>query len=325
MAIQKNKRFVKIYHGYGHTHDLIVFGTLFRSKPYSIQHYTTNVLLNVVRLLRLFLVRPVRDAKLRLNWYGQQFLGETADDGFIKFEWKSRKEIEAGWYELEVDHVDASGKKLASGNGKIFVPNSTQYIFISDIDDTILRSYSATILRRLKELFTRNPRTRVFFTAVDKHYEFLAHVKTDPSLPNPFFYVSGSEWNLYDYLLEFFRFNNLPEGVFLLNPLKRWYQLWKTGKTQHEAKLLRIARIFETFPKQSFVLLGDNSQADPFIYEALTRKYPGRVFAIYIRNVKLRNKEATQAILNVAEKAGVQTCLFEHSSEAMEYSKLIFR
>jgi phosphatidate phosphatase APP1 len=110
-------------------------------------------------------------------------------------------------------------------------------------------------------------------------------VRTEDDTPNPFFYVSSSEWNLYDDLVDFFRFNHLPEGSFLLNQVKRWYDLLKTGKTKHQGKLLRIVRIVEAFPQQRFILLGDNSQSDPYIYRSLAEKFGDRIVAVFIRSV----------------------------------------
>ena len=75
---------------------------------------------------------------------------------------------------LSVDLLDETGKVACSGNGKMFIPHSTQYAFISDIDDTIMVSNSATTFRRLKELFFRNPRTRSIFPDVGRHYRLLA-------------------------------------------------------------------------------------------------------------------------------------------------------
>src|SRR3546814_8470770 len=68
-------------------------------------------------------------------------------------------------------------------------------------------SHSATIGRRLRELFIRNPRTRKTFPGTAGYYKRLSAAFTSDDRPNPFFYVSSSEWNLYDYLLETFRFN----------------------------------------------------------------------------------------------------------------------
>jgi phosphatidate phosphatase APP1 len=63
---------------------------------------------------------------------------------------------------------------------------------------------------------------------VVNHYQLLATSGQITNNSNPFFYVSGSEWNLYDFIVEFFRINNLPKGVFLLNQLKAFSQFWKS-------------------------------------------------------------------------------------------------
>ena len=49
-----------------------------------------------------------------------------------------------------------------------------------------------------------------------KHYQALAHAGTVPHEPNPFFYVSSSEWNLYDYIREFAKKNEMPKGIYLV-------------------------------------------------------------------------------------------------------------
>jgi phosphatidate phosphatase APP1 len=314
---------VKVYYGYGHTHDLVLYGHVFGNKPVIRQHYTKRVLVNIIHLLRLFFVKPLPDVRVRLNWQHQQLETRTEADGFFKFEWKSDQEVDAGWYPVKVEHIDEAGNVMATGEGQLYVPHSTQYVFISDIDDTVLVSYSATKFRRLKELLSRNPRTRQQFENVADWYQQLAQAGTTTDVPNSFFYVSSSEWNLYDYLHEFFQFNKLPKGIFLLNQVKRWYQFFKTGKTQHAGKLLRIARILNVYPKQQFVLIGDNSQQDPSIYATVAAKYPKTIFAIFIRNVRPENEEIARTYLQAAEAEGVHTFVFKTSAEAAEYSRKI--
>jgi phosphatidate phosphatase APP1 len=314
---------VKVYHGYGHTHDLVVYGHVFKNKPVTRHSYTNNILLNIIHLLQLFFVKPVPAARVQLQWRNQVFFAETEDDGFFKFEWKSNEEVNAGWHPVVVNYLNEDGGVVATAQGKVFVPHSTQYAFISDIDDTVLISHSATIGKRLSVLFTKNPHTRKAFLDVVKHYELLAFAFTTAKIPNPFFYVSSSEWNLYDDLNDFFDYNKLPEGVFLLNQVKRWFQLLKTGKTKHEGKLLRVVRIIKTFPKQKFILFGDNSQSDPAIYASIVNKYPEKIFAVYIRNIRDKNEMITKEILSGIEKYGVYTCFFANDNEAMQYSKKI--
>ncbi|MBO9565755.1 MAG: DUF2183 domain-containing protein [Niastella sp.] len=314
---------VKIYHGYGHTHDLIVYGHVLKSRIVVQKHYTSRILINIIHLLRLFFIKPLPRAKVRLYWKGGYIDTLTEDDGFFKFEWQSQHEISTGWHPVKVDYIDTKGNVAATCEGKVYVPHSTQYAFISDIDDTVMVSYSATKFRRLRELLIKNPRTRKQFEKVADWYQQLTIAHANAETPNPFFYVSSSEWNLYDYLVEFFNYNKLPEGIFLLNQVKRWYELFKTGKTKHTGKLLRIARIMEAFPKQQFVLIGDNSQHDPDIYTSIAAKYPQKIFAIYIRNIRPENEVATKQVLATASAAGIHTFLFKGSEEAREHGRTI--
>ena len=173
-------------------------------------------------------------------------------------------------------------------------------------------------------LFTRNPRSRQAFAGIAELYQWLAQARTEGDTANPFFYVSSSEWNLYDDLVEFFRFNHLPEGSFLLNQVKRWYDLLKTGKTKHEGKLLRIVRILEAFPQQRFILLGDNSQSDPAIYQSIVKKYGEQIVGVFIRSVVPNHDSQTQVILQTISEQGVPTLLFKESATALIHAKEIF-
>ncbi len=319
---KSNNKTIKIYPGYGHTGDLVLYGHVFNNKPAQRYNYTNNILINIIHIVRLFFVNPLPFAKIELVWENQLLQTITEKDGFFKFEWASATSVPAGWHTVTVNYLNKDGI-AASGEGSLFVPHVTQYGFISDIDDTVLVSHSSTIRKRLRTLFTKNPRTRKIFKEAAEHYKLLADAHTEPDVPNPFFYVSSSEWNLFDDLVDFFDHNQLPKGAFLLNQVKRWYQLFKTGKTKHEGKLIRIVRILHTFPKQKFVLLGDNSQQDPAIYASIAAKYPSQIFAVYIRNIHPeKEKSATQLLKSIEEK-DVYTCFFKNNTEAIEHSKKI--
>jgi phosphatidate phosphatase APP1 len=314
---------VKVYHGYGHKNNLVVYGHVLAGKPVSQSKFTDNIFTNIIHLIRLFFVKPIPNVRLQLIWENQLLFTTTEKDGFFKFEWKSIESVPAGWHQIIVHLIDNEQLTLTMGEGKIFVPHSTQYGFISDIDDTVLISHSATTGKKLRVMFTKNPRSRKTFADVVKFYNLLALAHTEPEMLNPFFYVSSSEWNLYEDLNEFFKFNDLPKGAFLLNQIKRWYQLFKTGKTKHQGKLVRVKRILDAFPKQRFVLLGDNSQSDPDIYVALANKYADKIVAIYIRNINSSKEEYTKNILKTLKDNTIQTCLFKHTDEAISHSKAI--
>ena len=317
------KASVKVYHGYGHTHNLIVFGHVLRNRLFIQRHYTRNIFVNIFNVFRSFFITPLHDASVRLQWQNQTFYSKTEKDGFFKFEWESDNEVEAGWHILSVDLIDTYGNTTATGEGKIFVPHKTQYGFISDIDDTVLVSHSGTTGKKLWSMLTKNPRRRKTFADVVNHYQLLGTAHTEASVPNPFFYVSSSEWNLYEYLNEFFKFNELPKGAFLLSDIKKWFQLFKTGNTKHHGKLIRVARILKAFPAQQFVLLGDNSQQDPEIYASIADKFPGRIFAIYIRNISSEKQSSTEKLLASLTDKSIYTLLYKHTSEAILHSKSI--
>jgi phosphatidate phosphatase APP1 len=314
---------VKIYDGYGHMHDLVIYGHILKQPVSTSKKLTNNFVVNTLNMVRLFLIEPMPGIKLQLQWRNQVFETISEEDGFFKFEWTSETPTPAGWHPVIVNAFNNNKSIVASGNGKLFVPHITQYAFISDIDDTLLVSHSATIFKRLRVLFSKNPRTRMAFTDVVKHYTLLSRSYTTPGIPNPFFYVSSSEWNLYNYLADFFSHNKFPAGIFMLSQLKRWYNLVKTGKTKHQAKYLRIAKILATFPHQQFVLLGDNSQNDPFIYHDVVSKHPDKIYAVYIRNVRPEKAAATQEVLHELQRTGMHTCFYRDSSEAIEHSKTI--
>ena len=314
---------VKIYHGYGHKHNLVVYGHVFKRRAKTSQIYSNNIFVNIIHLLKLFILKPYPLVNIRLQFFDQTIYNKTEKDGFFKFEWEALHDVEAGWHFVKVEALDENNQVLAANEGKVYVPHITQYAFISDIDDTVMISHSATIGRRLRELFIKNPHTRKTFPNASSHYQQLALSHTEKNQPNPFFYVSSSEWNLYDYLVETFKFNKLPDGAFLLNTLKRWSDLIKTGKTGHEGKLLRVMRILDAFPNQKFIFFGDNSQQDPFIYASIVEKYPKNIEAVYIRNIRPEKENETRELLQKIEAKNVCFCLFKNSNEAIEHSKKI--
>jgi phosphatidate phosphatase APP1 len=314
---------IKVYHGYGHAEQLVIHGHVFKQSPLPRKRYGKSVLNNTWALLRLFMVKPFPNATLQMEWQGRQLTTETDKSGFFKFEWKDEPPLEQGWHEVTVQMMDKSGGVVTESKGSVYIPYPTQYGFISDVDDTFLISHSANLRKRLFVLFTQNARSRKPFDGSVRHYQLLTTGNTTPDAPNPFFYVSSSEWNLYDYLLEFTRVNALPRGIFLLNVLKTIDQIFKTGQNNHGTKFTRIVRIIEGFPKQRFVLLGDSSQHDPYIYEAIVKHFPKQIHAVYIRDVYAKNKQKVADVLHKIESAGVPCCFFSHSSEAILHSKKI--
>ena len=309
---------VRVYRGFGHKNRMQVFGHVLFSRKER-KRKKKRLLGNMKALLDLFFVKPVFKAEVVLEWEGKQISTLTEEDGFFRLEWESTESVPAGEHKVQVRYTN--GKQVLSGEGSVIVPHVTQLGIISDIDDTLLISHSSTIIKRLLTLFRHHAGSRRAFEGVADFYRKLQYTHTDKENPNPFFYVSSSEWNLYPYLQVFFDVHKFPRGVFLLNQLKRWYNLLASGQTKHSGKFVRIIRIMEAFPKQSFLLIGDNTQQDPEIYAAVAAYFPQRVKAVFIRMVLPGKKRTTEAQLKVVKELNIPYCIFRDTPEAEVFAK----
>ena len=314
---------IKLYFGYGQAEHMVIYGHALSLAPLPRKTFSRFFLVNLIALIRMFIVKPLKNAELRLCWDGKEVRASSESDGFFRLDWQYTKVPEFGWHDVSAEMINKENKVVAKATCSVVLPHSTQYAFISDIDDTFLISHSSNMRKRLSLLFTRNAHTRKPFEGVVKHYQLLAGAHTRPDEPNPFFYVSSSEWNLYDYIIEFITVNKLPKGVLLLNTMKRLRDFLSTGQHGHGTKFARIVRVLEAFPKQRFILLGDSSQMDPAIYQSIVEHFPGRIHAIYIRNIRRRNSETVKEMLRKLEESGIPCCFFTSSSEAIEHSRKI--
>jgi phosphatidate phosphatase APP1 len=158
---------------------------------------------------------------------------------------------------------------------RIRVPGpGARYGVISDVDDTILETGVQRVGMMLRQTFTGSALTRTPFPGAAELYQDLA------AGGNPVFYVSSSPWNLYSFLIAFLRHRDFPLGPLLLRDL--------IGNREGRArKHERINEILDLHPQLSFVLIGDSGEKDPEIYADIVRAHPGRILAVYIREVRL--------------------------------------
>lgn len=318
-----NDPVIKVYNGYGNSEKLIIFGHILFLSPLPRKKYRKNIFNNSYSLLRSFMVRIWPCATIRLTWDGTIYETQSEDDGFFRFEWCPKRAVAPGKHSVQLILYNKSGDSIAETVGHVFVPDEYKYAIISDIDDTFLVSHSSNLRKRLYVLLTKNAHSRKPFEGVVKHYRLLANAGMQTGVTNPFFYVSSSEWNLYDFLRDFRIKQELPEGIFLLSQIKKFREVFKTGQGKHTAKFFRIARIVEAYPHQPLILLGDDSQQDPAIYLSIAEHFPGKVSAVYIRQTFKKNYEAVKLIIEKIQKTGVPCCYFQHSSEAVIHSKKI--
>ena len=85
-------------------------------------------------------------------------------------------------------------------------------------------------------------------------------------------------------IADFMAVQRIPAGPLLL---RDWdIDRGLLGAARHHGhKGALVREIFDAYPALPFILVGDSGEQDPEIYRAVVHDYPGRVLAVYIRNV----------------------------------------
>ena len=172
-------------------------------------------------------------------------------------------------------------------------PPTAEFGVISDLDDTVFETRATNVLKMLARTLFTNAHSRQPFVGVAEFYRQLQRGHTGRP-DNPFFYVSSSPWNLYDVLDVFMALHDIPPGPLLLRDFTIGTPrtapppgITGSAAIHFAHKLHEIDDILTTYPNLPFLLLGDSGQEDARIYREVVRRHPGRIRAIYIRDVQV--------------------------------------
>ena len=234
---------------------------------------------NLQASYRRFETDEVPGARVRLRAPGGVELEAVTDaEGYAHFDFAPPAgDGEGGGFEVALSLPDSPDAPEAVAT--IVRPRvDARFGVVSDVDDTVLVTDATSVLRMMRLTLLESPESRVAFPGVGAFYRALA------GSANPLFYVSSSPWNLYEFLVDFMRLKGLPEGPLLLRDLGIDEDKLGAG-THGDHKLDAIRSVLGRHAELDFVLIGDSGQHDPEIYETIVAEHPGRVRAIYIRDV----------------------------------------
>ena len=179
-----------------------------------------------------------------------------------------------------------------------FHETNSAFDVISDIDDTIIVSYTADLFKRVGTLAFKTPHKRKVIEFTQKI--FAEFKKLDARI----FYVSKSESNLYGMLTAFIELNNLPKGTLFLTPYLKLHQLVNPKKDVN-FKIDNIRFLIKNTGNKKYVLFGDDSQRDIEIYTAIAIDFPQRILKIYIRQTKSKILLKQKRMMENLESTGV--------------------
>ncbi|SDH39885.1 MULTISPECIES: App1 family protein [Flavobacterium] len=317
------KPILKLYRGYANEQELIVMGHVF--KPTSIEEYNFQKknLKNATSVIKMFQIKTQANADVYLKHNNSKIHTKTLADGYFKFCVPLDQDKNYGWIDYEVSIVYKNG--TITTKDSYIRPHKGNLGIISDIDDTFLVSHTLNPLKKLYVLLFKNVNKRKIYEDVVTHYQALSTAGRDNKEEfNAFFYVSSSEWNLYRFITKFTEIHKLPKAVLLLKDIKTSLtDFFMTGRGNHNHKFDKIKHILEFYPNLEYVLLGDDSQHDPFLYEAICKIFPVTVKAVYIRQTGSTKKEKIMTVMKNLETLNVSICYFKNSSEAIAHSQSI--
>jgi phosphatidate phosphatase APP1 len=229
------------------------------------------------RTLGHFVTDDLPGVPLRVTVAGVTAEVDTDDDGYFLVRVPTPlASLTSPWTHGTVElRAEYRGVTAAQAEVEVRVPGpDARFGVLSDVDDTILETGVQRALRMVVQTFTGSALTRTAFPGAPELYRDLA------AGVNPVFYVSSSPWNLHAFLLAFLRHRDFPIGPVLLRDLLG-------NRHGREQKHTRIREVLDLHPDLSFVLLGDSGEHDPQVYADIVREYPGRILAVYIREVRL--------------------------------------
>ena len=313
------------YRGYGTRSRVLVHGRVIEARNIAAATETDSLWRNLVNTYKRIDSDPLPRARVHLR-VGEHEREVVADEeGFFR-EWLDlapQLEGDDQWREADV-RLQApvrDGEREIAGKAPIRVATGAEtFGVISDLDDTVIQSRITSFLQAVRTVMLGNARTRLPFPGVAAFYQALEK-GGDGSRRNPIFYVSSSPWNIHDVIADFMDLQRIPRGPIHL----RDWDVDLDALTSHRLKRHKepiIREILELYPSLPFILIGDDSQKDPEIYRSIIDQFPGRILAIYIRNVRAEpgRSTAVQALAKEVLAAGSTLILADDTFAAAKHA-----
>jgi phosphatidate phosphatase APP1 len=311
------------YRSYGVPGLLTVMGRVIEQRTTILSEDDDTWWDNLVNMYRRFASRELAGVQLRI-YYGDDHVDTVTDaEGYFRAKLPLTPALPfPGWFNVNVTFTTPAvyGKDAISAQAEVLIPPAeANFGVISDVDDTVVLTHATNLLKMARMVFLKNARSRLPFPGVAAFYQAL-YLGAKGNGANPIFYVSSSAWNIYDLLIDFIALNEIPSGPLLLAD----YGLDQTSFpfASHDThKLTQIEQILTTYPNLPFLLIGDSGQRDHAIYQQVNEDYPGRILAIYLRDVQWLTLDSSQQTAKIEVLPnGVEVILAPNTAAAASHA-----
>jgi phosphatidate phosphatase APP1 len=294
------------FRGYGTAEQVFLIGRVLRQPDWG-RDLAPGLLRDVIDVGRRLAHRGVAGAEVEAELLGATATVATDRDGYFRVRMApgTTPDGAARWHPMTLRLVRPAA--IEAQAAVFLTPPSARRVVISDIDDTVMHTGVANKLKMLWHLYGQDADRRVPFPGVGAFYRALgrgpdadADRPTATGQGNPLLFVSRAPWGIYDVLTAFFEANGLPGpllflrewGMRITKPLPR-------RALDHKRHL--IEHMLEVIGDRPVILIGDSGQRDPEVYARVVHDFPGRVAAVFIRDLD-RDADRSAAIRAMAEE-----------------------
>lgn len=236
----------------------------------------------VQRGFRSFFTTQVGYLRVTVTINSREYETRTDRAGYIDFVILDHG-LEPGWHTALL--TPATGESVEVP--VMIVAPKTTYGLISDVDDTIMVTKLPRAMLAAWNSFVLHTNMRKAVPGMADFYRELLADHPDA----PVFYLSTGAWNTVPGLQAFIETNGYPNGPMLFTdwgPTPTGF--FRDGQA-HKKQQLRNLMIM--FPQIQWVLVGDDGQHDPFLYDEVAREHPDR-----IRGIALRELDPVEQVLS---------------------------
>ena len=280
------------YITYGTAEKIYLKGRVIKNRNLSVDELDSRAE-NILNMYKRITGTRIPDARLKITLNSTVTEITTDEDGYFENEMQLINALpkEELWHHPVIELIEAPVKyENTVVRGEVLIPPDTaRFGVISDIDDTVLTSHATNWIKMAQLAFFHNAHTRIPYHGVSEFYCALQNGLSGVE-DNPVFYVSSSPWNLFDLLTDFMELKGIPKGPLLLKDYG--FSEGKIFKDRHDVhKPKQIRNILNKYPALPFILIGDSGQKDPEIYAQVISEFPGRILAVYIRDVSIGKRD----------------------------------
>lgn len=233
------------------------------------------------RWWREFLTVPVAAVPVTADVGGRTHEVRSRRGGYVDVVLGSG--LPPGWHEVP---LRLPGRKDALARVRVVGPDERLGL-VSDIDDTVMITALPRPLLAFWNTFVVHESKRRPVPGMAALYHRLRAEEPDALVV----YLSTGAWNVARAIARFLDRHHYPRGPLLMTDWGPTEHGWfRSGQAHKRAELRRLVR---EFPHLRWVLVGDDGQHDPLLYEELVNEVPDAVRMVLIRQLSAAEQVLT--------------------------------